>query len=143
MRIALLALFIILTISNLTGQSEVEEYLSYAIAFTESKRNEEAIIMCDKLTDLLPGNPDIFFLRGVNKYLIKDYEGAIYDFDIALEISPNHTDALLFRARAKKGNRDYLGSLRDYNSARTKNLYETISSLTTDFMTSLLSRRNN
>jgi len=142
MRIALLVLLTILTVCNLAGQSEIEDYLSDAIAFTESKRNIEAIQMCDQLADLLRGNPDIYFLRGVNKYLIKDYAGAIDDFDSTLEISPDHTEALLFRARAKKENRDYTGAIRDYNHARTKNFYETISSLATDFMTSLFRGKN-
>lgn len=143
MRYALSLVFIIITISNLTAQSQVEEILSYAIEFTESNRNEEAIRVCDKLADLLPDNPDIFFLRGVNKYLLKDFDGAISDFNSVLEMNPNHTDAYLFRAKSKKGNGNYLGALRDYNNARSKNFYETISSLANDFMISLFTDRSN
>jgi tetratricopeptide (TPR) repeat protein len=142
MRTGLVIIIIVTIVLNLNGQSAVEEYLNYAIRFTESNRNEEAIKVCDKLAGLLPDNPDIYYLRGVNKYLIQDYEGAVSDFDITLAMNPNHTDAYLFRARSKKGKRDFLGALRDYNSARNENLYETISSLATDFMGSLFRGRN-
>lgn len=137
MRNALSIVFTIITVTNLFGQSQVEEFLQYAIEFTESNRNEEAIRVCDKLADLLPDNPDIYFLRGVNKYLLKDFDGAISDFNRVLKMNPNYTDAYLFRAKSKRGNRNYLGALRDYNNARNENFYETISSLANDFMISL------
>jgi tetratricopeptide (TPR) repeat protein len=141
MRNALSIVFTIITVTNLIGQSQVEEFLNYAIEFTESNRNEEAIRVCDKLADLLPDNPDIYFLRGVNKYLLSDFDGAISDFNSVIQMNPNYTDAYLFRAKSKKGNRNYLGALRDYNNARNENFYETISSLANDFMISLFRER--
>jgi tetratricopeptide (TPR) repeat protein len=141
MRYALSIVFTVLTGINLSGQSHIEEFLNYAIEFTESNRNEEAIRVCDKLADMLPDNPDIFFLRGVNKYLLEDFDGAISDFDSVIEMNPNHTDAYLFRAKSKQGSGNYLGALRDYNTARSKNFYETISSLANDLMKSFFSVR--
>ncbi len=113
------------------------EYLDFAIQYTEEQKHDEAIKVCDKLLELLPSNPDVFFLRGVNKYLKHDYEGAILDFDSTLTYNPNYSDAYLYRARSKKAIRDYWGALKDYNRAKDENFYSTVSSLAGDMIKSI------
>jgi tetratricopeptide (TPR) repeat protein len=112
------------------------EYLDYAIEYTEEKKHDEAIKVCNKLLETWPSNADIFFLRGVNKYLKSDYEGAIHDFDSTLSLNPNHSDAYLFRAKSKRALKDYWGAFRDLNKAKDENFYSTISSLAGDMVRS-------
>ena len=124
---------------QVSGQALASEYWSLAIKYTESGKNLEAIKVCDKLLALDSTNADIYYLRGVNKYLLNEYDDAIADFDKAIELNPNHTDAYLKRARAKKETKNYLGALRDYNHAKNENFSQTVTSLAGDLIRSVFS----
>lgn len=124
-------------------QAELQDYLKVVIEFTEKNQNLEAVKLCDKLVILYPGTPDVYFLRGINKYLLKEYEDAIRDFDRTLTLNPDYPDAHLYRAKAKKANKDYLGALRDYSVAKDKNFTQTLSSLTGDAIRSIFVGKDN
>lgn len=126
-----------MSFGHLHSQQSANEYLDFAIKYTESNQPDEAIRVCNKLLIILPSNPDVFFLRGVNKYLKKDYKGAIADFDSTLKINPGKTDAYLFRAKSKKEIKDYWGALRDYNRAKDENFSSTVTSLAGDMVRSV------
>lgn len=113
------------------------DYLSYAISYTEEQKHDEAIKTCEKLLELLPSNPDIFYLRGVNYYLKNNYEDAITDFDSVIKINPNYSDAYLYRAKSKQALKQYWSALRDYNKAKDENFYSTLSSLAGDMVSSI------
>lgn len=115
----------------------MNDYLNIAIEFTETGKYDAAIKLCDKLEKLDPGNTDIFYLRGVNYYLLKNYEAAINDFNTVLKLSPDHSDAYLYRAKAKKANNNLMGAMRDYNKAKDGNFSQTVTSLAGDLIKSI------
>ena len=48
-------------------------------------------------------------LRGVAKYKLDDYHGAIADYDLAIELNPDDAEAYIFRGIAKRGLGDHDG----------------------------------
>ncbi|MEZ5083877.1 MAG: tetratricopeptide repeat protein [Bacteroidales bacterium] len=138
MRLIFISIFF-LSFQYISGQAGIGEYLSIAIEFTETGKYDAAIKLCDKLEKLDPENADIYYLRGINYYLLKNYEAAIDDFDSVLKLNPDHTDAYLYRAKAKKANNNLLGALSDYNKAKDGNFSQTVSSLAGDLIKSLIS----
>jgi tetratricopeptide (TPR) repeat protein len=136
--------YILFIVSGLKSQTIPDEYLKSAIEFTESRQYDQAIKTCDMMIELYPGDANIYYLRGVNKYLLEDYDGAIKDFDITLNINPGYTDAYLKRAKAKNGKNNFIGALIDYNNAKNENLYETLMFVAGDFFKSFFNiNRNN
>ena len=130
---------LVCSLLQVTGQVKAGEYLNLAVKYTESGRYAEAIKVCDKLIALDDKNPDFYYLRGVNRYLMQDYENSIVDFDITIELDPNYTDAYLKRAKAKKETNDLMGAFRDYNRAKNENVSQTLSSLAGDLIKSVFS----
>ena len=53
--------------------------------------------------------------RGNNKYRLRDYQGAIIDYTMVLEIDPQKASAYYFRGIAKNESGDYEGAIADYN----------------------------
>lgn len=124
---------------SLFGQAELPNYLSVVVNFTENEQHYEAVKFCNKLEKSYPDNPDIYYLRGINQYLLKEYNLAIEDFDKTLLLKDDYPDALLFRAKARKASKDYFGAMRDYNKAKDQNFSQTISSLAGDLVRSVFS----
>lgn len=140
---AIVPLIVIFCLNGLlaSGQVEVRDYIQVALDFTENNQNLEAVKLCNKLEKAAPENPDVFYLRGINKYILKEYDGAIQDFDKTLELNPDYSDAYLYRAKARKANKDYFGAMKDYNKAKDENFSQTVSSLAGDFIQSIFSSR--
>jgi len=58
------------------------------------------------------------FNSGKHKYNeLKDYEGALSDYNKSIEINPNYSDTYYNRGILKKVLKDYQGALDDYNKA--------------------------
>lgn len=136
-----LGLILILLLFQLPAmaQGEAGSYLSVVVKFTEDRQHLEAIKVCNKLEKKMPENPDVFFLRGINYYLLKEYEKAILDFDKTIGLKPDYPDAFLYRAKARKASKDYLGAFRDYRKAKDENFSQTVTSLAGDVIRSVFS----
>jgi tetratricopeptide (TPR) repeat protein len=61
-------------------------------AETENKKGDykAAIADCDHAALLDPRLVRVHYLRGFAKYNLKDWEGAIYDFDTEIKIAPHN-----------------------------------------------------
>ena len=138
----LLLIPLLIWVTAVFGQAGLQDYLQVAAEFTESNRNLEAIKLCDKLITNYPENPDVFFLRGINRYVMKECEEAVKDFTRVLELNPNYPDAYLYRAKARKDCKDYFGAMRDYNKAKDRNFSQTVTSLAGDVIKSLFSNKD-
>jgi tetratricopeptide (TPR) repeat protein len=55
--------------------------------------------------------------RGLTKYKLGDYQGAIQDYNQALRLDSTYTYAYNNRGIAKKNLKDYQGAIQDYNKA--------------------------
>jgi len=58
-----------------------------------------------------------YFNKGISKFNIKDYKGAISEFNKTIILNPNYADAYINRGIAKKKTLDYTGAITDYNKA--------------------------
>lgn len=56
----------------------------------------------------------VYYNRGTEKKANGDYEGAIADYDRAIELNPRHEDAYHNRGHAKNGKGDFKGAIADY-----------------------------
>lgn len=138
----LLLFVLLIRVYSVSGQAGLQDYLQMAAQFTENNQNLEAIKLCDKLIAVYPESPDVFFLRGINRYVMKECEEAVNDFTRVLELDQNYPDAHLYRAKARKDCKDYFGAMRDYNKAKDKNFSQTVTSLAGDMIKSLFSSKD-
>ncbi len=58
-----------------------------------------------------------YYNKGISKFNIKDYKGAISEFNKTIILNPNYADAYTNRGIAKKRTLDYTGAITDYNKA--------------------------
>jgi tetratricopeptide (TPR) repeat protein len=56
-------------------------------------------------------------ISGVNKQKVKDYRGAILDFNKAIELNPENKEAFFERGMSKSKLKDYRGAILDFNKA--------------------------
>jgi len=56
-----------------------------------------------------------FYKSGKSKYYLKDYRGAIQDYNKAIELDPDHDGAFYWRGLAKGKLEDFRGAIQDYN----------------------------
>ena len=60
---------------------------------------------------------DDYYNKGISKFNIKDYKGAISEFNKTIILNPNYADAYINRGISKKKTLDYTGAIADYNKA--------------------------
>ena len=60
---------------------------------------------------------DDYYNKGISKFSLKDYKGAISEFSKTIILNPNYADAYINRGISKKKTLDYTGAITDYNKA--------------------------
>ena len=60
---------------------------------------------------------DDYYNKGISKFSLKDYKGAISEFNKTIILNPNYADAYINRGIAKKKTLDYTGAIADYNKS--------------------------
>lgn len=84
-----------------TAEEQVEEDDLY---FTNKIRQIEMMILANQ-----------YLSRGISKYRLKDYSGAIADYDKAINADSTHIDSYFERGFTKNENKDYNGAYADYD----------------------------
>ena len=56
------------------------------------------------------GSAGLYYLRGFSKMKLGDDNGAIADYDKAIELEPDNDEYYFERALVKAGSEDYLGA---------------------------------
>ena len=69
---------------------------------------------------------DDYYNKGISKFNLKDYKGAISEFSKTIILNPNYADAYINRGISKKKTLDYTGAIADYNKAIQLEPYDTI-----------------
>ena len=95
-----------------TGKEIVEDE-------TDGFFNEEDLMPVEDDEDLLDGNPEAaaYVSSGIEKRKVGDYDGAIADFDHAIEIDPQNVGAFVNRAVCKQDKDDHPGAIADWDRA--------------------------
>ena len=62
-----------------------------------------------------PTNSIAYLYRGLAKFQLKDYQGAIQDYSKCIELDPNNKDAYRCRAFAMEELKDYQSAIQDYS----------------------------
>ena len=62
-------------------------------------------------------NPIAFYNRGFAKYNLKDFRGAILDFDKAIELKPTYFEAFIARGQSYSMQDNHKVAMNDYNEA--------------------------
>lgn len=62
-------------------------------------------------------NAEEYLTRGLSKDDLKDYRGAIADYNNAIEINPNYSNAFVGRGNSNLSLKDYPGAIEDYTKA--------------------------
>ena len=97
-----------------------------------------AIELYNRIIELNPNFPEVFYNKGFAKYKLLDYQGAIDDFTKAIKLNPDYSEAFYKRGLAKDvlnnitqndpeafynrgvtkdGLKDYKGAFEDYTKA--------------------------
>jgi len=77
-----------------------------------------SIILCFVVTTLAYAQTvEEYFNSGKAKYKLKDYRGAIQDYNKAIELNPKYPEAYNNRGFAKVELKDYKAAIQDYTKA--------------------------
>ncbi|HPF63205.1 hypothetical protein [Lentimicrobium sp.] len=137
---SILVPLIFLTNITVSAQADASDYLKAAINATEQKQYTRAIALCDAAINKSNTYSAAYFHRGYNKLLIKDYEGAIVDFTVCLDLSPDNLWAYLYRGHANQKAGNSWSATRDFNSARKIDSIETLAFMTANMFRSSLGK---
>lgn len=94
---------------NGLGQSE---FPSNSLPTTDPNKLE-----FNKLTLTTPSDSKGYFERGLAKYRLKDYTGALDDMNKAIELDSSYGQAYLYRGRCKKALKDKSGAVADFQKS--------------------------
>ncbi len=93
------------------------ELLAQAEKLTQEERWEELLSVVSEIIELTPDDPTAYNNRGFSKNNLKDFQGAIDDFNKAVELMPDFAEAYNNRGFAKNGLNDFQGAIDDYDKA--------------------------
>ena len=130
MKKALLYIFLLFTMSGYAIGQKASDYLKAAVVATQHKNYKQAIAYCDLALSANSTYNEAYFHRGYNKFLLKDYAGAIVDFSVCIDLNSDYLDAYLYRALCHQKSGNNLAATRDYNLARQIDSIETLAFIT-------------
>lgn len=117
--------FCLFLAANASAQAKSTDYLKAALEATNQKQYSKAVALCDAAILLNNTNSIAYFHRGYNKIMMKDYQGAITDLSVCLDLNPDNIRAFLYRAYSNQKAGNSWSATQDYNSARRIDALET------------------
>ena len=90
--------------------AELQDLRTRLLLSVEEREQAEQALLA-----IVKDHPDLGFL--VEKGALGDHEGAIADYDKALELNPQYTEAYNSRGNAKYASGDHEGAIADYDKA--------------------------
>ncbi|HLN52615.1 MAG TPA: hypothetical protein VK212_02835 [Lentimicrobium sp.] len=133
MKKILLYLLLLFSLSGYAVGQKASDYLKAAIVATQQKNYKQAVAYCDLALAANSTYNEAYFHRGYNKFLMKDYSGAIVDFSVCIDLNADYLDAYLYRALCHQKAGNNLAATKDYNLARQINAIETLAFITGNF----------
>lgn len=91
-------------------------YLGYGI-FLENKDYPKALKVINLIQKIKPNNYSIYTDRAMVKSLLGNQDGALDDYDKAIQLNPEKANLYSYRADQRYKIKDYQGALSDYNKA--------------------------
>lgn len=141
MKRILLSLIFFTSLCFVSGQNLVQEYVILIDNGMKKSDYDQSLKICNKLINYQPAFYYAYYLRGLNYYLMEDYEMALDDFDQSIKLNSDFSDAYIQRAKTKSKLNNLLGAMADYNRVRNEKFYESVSSLAGDVLWSVFSGR--
>ena len=89
---------------------------------------KDAVDYYNKAIGIKPNESIIYFNRGVSKYSLKDYKGAIADFEYTIYLNPNDNVAKSFLSMAKEGAEKNSLHLQNNSSKQKAKSFKTVKS---------------
>jgi len=101
------------------GQTQSEKLNIQGNDLGREGKYKEAISINTRAIEIDPSYPEPYYNRGKAKINLKDYTGAINDFNSAIKLDPKNSDIYNNRGIAKKKLNDLKGAIDDYNKSLT------------------------
>jgi tetratricopeptide (TPR) repeat protein len=111
----LLALICFVSIQTVTCAQETIDYLE--VGLTQNKAGNYADALRNFSLEIEKNtanpNPIAFYNRGFAKYHLKDFRGAILDFDKAIELKPTYFEAFIARGQSYSKQENHKVAIQD------------------------------
>lgn len=111
--------FIILGRQIYSSQKSINQLSNFdkasTLRFLESEWDYTWVI--EKVEEYKINNDKSYYLKWLEKWMNKNYEWALIDFNKAIRINPNNDSYYYWRSRAKWSLSDYTWAIEDINSA--------------------------
>jgi len=121
-RYFLLIFLLIAECSLITGQLDIRVNIDKARKEIFEDKNNAAIERLNRVIRLKPDTYQAFFFRGIAKFGLGDYTGAIDDFSEVIRHNPFLPDAYHYRGVAKNALNDFNSALNDYDKAASMDI---------------------
>ncbi len=98
------------------NDSNVYFYVLRSLSLSSLKRYPEALVAVTKAIEMKPLS-NYYASRGNIRYISDDYQGALADYNQAIELQPDSAENYFWRANIRSELKDYQGALADCNQA--------------------------
>lgn len=120
-KLASVLLFCSLFLSPVYSQINLEYWMDKGREKVQKGQFLEAINDFNTVIKFKPDYVDAFYLRGIGKYYLGDYRGAVEDYSTAISVKPYssnlYTYFFLYRGMAREKLLDFKGAVEDFSAA--------------------------
>lgn len=102
--------------------SLIMEGQDFVQKFRQKQKRMQAFYTQEIATN--PNNPKLYFYRGIVSHGLRDYQGALADFNRSIQLNSNYPEAYYQRGLTYQSLKDYSKALADYNQALKLNIFE-------------------